>query len=431
VASFSYLERVTSLSKLSPQFALELELWIVDLITGKPVSHARRPDGKLVFANEAFVVWIEYLCERGELPSELCEREHFSTEMFSCVVELTTHRVTSKRDFWRKMHLLQEAALLVAAKMRVGLIGGGAHPLANGLQIPILPKPAYEVQVKRWGPLLLYSACTTGLHVHVDREEESDEKSRWVINVMRVFVPLFIALTEDTPFAEGGIAGPRDYRHTLFSAYGNPMTGVPEPMNASEFGSFRKTLIKADLMDENRLKLWAYMLAHPSYPTYEWRVISSPLSWEFTGHVTLLLAALVSKVASYYEGPTYIELPNGGSFDLASAAKTSRADLEIQVQQVLGKGLNTVLEKDFFTGKMGSLQTVSKSFHTLLAWLGADEAIVDALSLEDTLAFFHGILLKGTQVDQQMAFYEQNGGNEAAVRKLITDFLIPEMRKPF
>lgn len=415
---------------MSTEFAFELELWIVDLITRKPVSHAKKPDGKRAFANEAFVAWVVYLCKLGDLPLEVCTCEHFTTEMFGCVVELTTHKVSSAEEMWRKMRPLHTAAMMVAEKMGVGLIGGGTHPFANGLTLPILPKPAYQVQVKRWGPLLLYAAATTGLHVHVSREGlEDEERNRWVINIMRVFIPMLIAVSENTPFAHGAIAGPRDYRHTMFSAYGSPMTGFPEPMSAPQFETFRHALIGAGLMDTNRFKLWNYVLAHPFYPTFEVRSTSTPLSWEFAGHITVLLAALVTKIARA-DLQVQVELSNeAGVFDLGRAAEIPNWALEVQTQQILGQGLNTVLEEDFFTGQPNML--VKDSVRVLLAWLYEDADLRASFSLERTVRFFEAILRDGTQVDQQLRFYEENGCNDGAVRKLITDFLIPEMRKPF
>jgi carboxylate-amine ligase len=143
--------------------------------------------------------------------------DRFKPEVFACLVETTTG-ICPDAD----AVLAELADLRRAVAERAALIAAGMHPFARGEDQAIVPLPRYERMRTELGPLLS-TQLVCGLHVHVSLPDEA--------TALRAFegvvpwLPTLLALSANSPFAEGeatGLRSTRSERLLLMPTGGTP-----------------------------------------------------------------------------------------------------------------------------------------------------------------------------------------------------------------
>ena len=134
--------------------------------------------------------------------------EPFKAELFECLVELTTGVVEAGAVLGELERLRAEAAEL-AAPHGVRVHAAGTHALAVGAGQPIVPVERYERLAKTIGQPI-YRQLVCGLHVHVSIPDP-DACLRAFEGVVP-WLPVLLALSANSPFAEGADTGRRSER---------------------------------------------------------------------------------------------------------------------------------------------------------------------------------------------------------------------------
>ena len=130
-------------------------------------------------------------------------------EVFESLVELATPVVpdatAALADLARMRAKIAERA--TTAGLRV--YAAGAHPLASGNDQEIVPLPRYEQMAASLGDVLSRQ-LVCGLHVHVSvRDPDSALRA---FEAVVPWLPVLLALSANSPFAEGGDTGRRSER---------------------------------------------------------------------------------------------------------------------------------------------------------------------------------------------------------------------------
>ena len=149
------------------------------------------------------------------------ERSPFKPELFECLVELTTGVVEADGVLGELERLRAEAAALTAPH-GVRLLAAGTHALAAGAGQPIVPVERYERLAESIGPPI-YRQLVCGLHVHVSMPDP-DTCLRAFESVVP-WLPVLLALSANSPFAEGVGTGRRSERAARLSEL--PTGGTP------------------------------------------------------------------------------------------------------------------------------------------------------------------------------------------------------------
>jgi carboxylate-amine ligase len=169
---------------------------------------------------------------------------------------------------------------------RVGLLIGsaGTHPFSQPADQRIVDKPHYKRLVEAFG-LFAHQHTLFGLHVHVGIDDP--EKAIYVVNGVRRYVPVLIALSANSPFWKGENTGFMSTRAPVWRSF--PRVGVPPfYRNWEDYQQRVEGLIAAGVTD-SAAHLWYDVRPNTELGTVEIRSLDAQTAVE----ETLALAALV------------------------------------------------------------------------------------------------------------------------------------------
>lgn len=268
---------------------VEEELLLVDVRTGKPRSvasqviaaaadedhvpdhaHGDHPQGDP--AHEATEGRVE-----GELQRHMVETQSSPAGDLADVGEALRN--------WRRVvaHAAREAGAGVAALATapVGSVG------------LISATPRYQRMAERFGPTA-QEVLTCGCHVHVG--VESDEEGVAAIDRIRVWLPVILAISANSPFYDGRDTGYASYRSQLWMRW--PSAGPTDTFGTPEaYHTLVRSMVDCGVLLDDGMIYFDARLSR-AYPTVEIRVADVCVDPEDTLVVAALCRALVDTAAA-------------------------------------------------------------------------------------------------------------------------------------
>jgi len=191
-------------------------------------------------------------------------------------------------------------AELIRGRRAVGEAARVAGAAAVAVPTPVLPteeptftpKPRYRRIREEYGEMAR-QALVCGMHVHV--EVEDDTEAVRVMDGIRPWLPLLLALTVNSPYWEGRDTGFASWRSQVWGRW--PSSGPAEPFGTvDDYRSTMKRIIEwGAAADEGMLYLDARIAQ--SYPTVEIRIADVCTDVEDAVLVAVLARALVTTAA--------------------------------------------------------------------------------------------------------------------------------------
>jgi carboxylate-amine ligase len=135
--------------------------------------------------------------------------ERLKPELFACIVETTTPVCRNADEVFAELQRLRAEVRKRAHAVGATIVASGTHPLARGEGQPLVPLPRYERLRKELGPQLP-TQLVCGLHVHVAMPDE--ETALRAYEALMPWLPVLLALSANSPFAEGCVTGLRSDR---------------------------------------------------------------------------------------------------------------------------------------------------------------------------------------------------------------------------
>jgi glutamate---cysteine ligase / carboxylate-amine ligase len=255
---------------------VEEELLLVDPATGELASGAGH-------------VLHEHRTERGDAPARASR--DLEGELLRHMVETHTDASTDLAEIHRQLREARRTALTAAQGSGLALAAVGVPPLGSS-EPAVSADPRYERIVAEFGDLGRH-AGTLGMHVHVDIADD-DEGVR-VIDGLRPWLPIVVALSANSPYAVGRDTGYASWRHQVWSRW--PTAGTAEPFgSATEYRRVSESLIRTGAaLDPGMLYFDARLAA--DYPTVEVRVADTCTDLGDSLVVVALIRALVETLA--------------------------------------------------------------------------------------------------------------------------------------
>ncbi|HEY0373595.1 MAG TPA: glutamate--cysteine ligase [Amnibacterium sp.] len=267
-------------------FGVEEELLLVDGSSGRPVPVAPQ------------VLEADERAGRrggGALTAEMHQ------EMIEAVTRPTVDAV----------ELAQEAAgLRSAADIAARSAGARVAALAaSPLRAEPHPTPSrrYQTMMGAYGALPRHSlACA--LHVHVGIE--SGEEGVAVLDRIRPWLPLLVALTANSPFCQGEDTGHASWRTIAWNQW--PCAGPTDVFGSLQaYRAFEQRLLDSGVVLDAGMLYFAARLSRNN-PTLEVRVADVPLDVGVTATVAALVRAMVDTAAAEWRaGDAVPEVPTG------------------------------------------------------------------------------------------------------------------------
>jgi glutamate---cysteine ligase / carboxylate-amine ligase len=213
---------------------------------------------------------------------------HVAAETHACTLELFTgvHRTVAEACAQLLALRRELAEQLSPLGLRAAV--AGTHPMAASEETQVSGGARYQV-LERGLRDLARREPTFALHVHVG--VPLPELAIAAFDRIRAHLPLFLALSANSPFWRGRDSGMASFRTPLFQAF--PRAGIPR-----RFGSYEDyvesidTLLRADAFPEPTFIWWDVRL-QPRLGTLEVRVTDAQTT---VGEVAALAAFIQSLV---------------------------------------------------------------------------------------------------------------------------------------
>ena len=252
---------------------VEEELLLVDLSTGRPRSVAARVIDALADAQ----------------PEDVGPEGGVEGELQRYMVETQSSVRTDLRDV--------EGELAGGGRGRrgrqgVGGRGSGDRDGAGSGDGLITPKPRYLRMAEQFGPTV-QEVLTCGSHVHVG--VSSPEEGVAVVDRIRAWLPVVLALSANSPFSDGRDTGYASYRSQLWARW--PSAGPTDVFGTLEaYQAVVRSMVESGVLLDEGMVYFDARLSH-RYPTVEIRVADVCADLDDTLVVAGVCRALVETAA--------------------------------------------------------------------------------------------------------------------------------------
>jgi carboxylate-amine ligase len=135
--------------------------------------------------------------------------ESFKPELFECFAELTTPVVPDAEAALVELQRLRGELAGLVESQGILVHAAGSHALARAAGQPIVPVERYKRLAAALGPRI-YRQLVCGLHVHVS--VPAPETCLQAFEAVVPWLPTLLALSANSPFAEGKATGRRSER---------------------------------------------------------------------------------------------------------------------------------------------------------------------------------------------------------------------------
>ena len=207
---------------------------------------------------------------RGERVHDAAEPdlgEQVALELNLSQLEVGTAVCDTLADARDELVRLRTSVISAAADEDTAVVASGTHPFSEWLGQVTTPKPRYE-RLEDDYQQLAREQLICGCHVHVCIPDA--EEAIQILNSVRPWLSVLMALSANSPFWQGVDTGYSSYRGQLFGRW--PLCGTPAYMTSrAAFDRLVEELIAVGAMPEPSFLYWD---ARPSsrYRTLEFRV---------------------------------------------------------------------------------------------------------------------------------------------------------------
>jgi carboxylate-amine ligase len=216
--------------------------------------------------------------------------EGLEQELFLQQVETTSEPQADLGDLRRDIGAQRRLALESADDIGAALMAAGT-PVLAGDEPTTTPKDRYRTMIARFGEIGRQGlVCAT--HVHVDVTED---EVVGVIDDLRPWLPLLLAVSANSPYADGIDTGYASWRAQLWDGW--PSAGPVEPFGDLDGyrAAVRDLIASGAALDEGMIYFDARVAR--SFPTVEIRVADVCTEIDDTVLVAELARALVETAA--------------------------------------------------------------------------------------------------------------------------------------
>ena len=190
-----------------------------------------------------------------------------SSEISTSQLEVATPVCSTLDEVRSELIRLRCEAGEVAARQGCRILAMATHPFSSWEDQRLSPGERYLGLFERWGMLALQQLIT-GCHVHVAIDDP--DVTIAVLDRVRPWLPVLVAMTSSSPFWEGSDTGYASYRTMWFDRW--PTAGMPATLgDRAAFDALVADLVLAGAIDDATHLYWD---VRPSvrYPTLEFRV---------------------------------------------------------------------------------------------------------------------------------------------------------------
>ena len=217
--------------------------------------------------------------------------QHITGELISSEIEIISGRGNDLRDALARQRERRRALFSLAGARGAELGATGTHPWADYREQPVIDTPHYH-RVEDGLKYVAWRNNTFSLHVHVG-VNDIDRAVR-VCDRMRPLLPLLLAVSANSPFLDGRLAGLHSTRSQTFTR-SFPRCGVPYAFGGwAAFREYVDLLIRTNSIIEFT-QVWWSVRPHFSYGTVEVRICDAQCTAAESDALAGLIVACVAQ----------------------------------------------------------------------------------------------------------------------------------------
>jgi carboxylate-amine ligase len=337
---------------------------------------------------EYFLVSLSTCALASEPPRQMLEEcgaelgQQFSTEYQRSQVEVVTKVRTSASAARAELAHLRNTVAAIASRYGLAPIAASTHPFTPWSTQRHANKQRYNAiahDLRGVGRRMVIS----GMHVHVGIDD--DEQRIAVMNEMRGFLPLLLALSTSSPFWQGENTGLKSYRTAINDA--TPRKGIPERFASwSDYCTTIGTLVRSGVI-EDATKIWWDLRPSARFPTLELRITDICPLIDDALCITALFRCLCRCL--HRRNGEGRRLPN---------------DPLVLLNENRWRAQRYGLQHGFVDGRRAAIITSAALVDDLLTLIREDAEYLDCKAEVDHA---RTILARGTSADRQLALYRQ------------------------
>jgi glutamate---cysteine ligase / carboxylate-amine ligase len=217
--------------------------------------------------------------------------EHITGELISSEIEIISGRGSDLRDALTRQRGLRRDLFALAATHGAALGATGTHPWADYRQQPIIDTEHYR-RVEDGLKYVAWRNNTFSLHVHVG--VRGADRAVRVCDRLRPVLPLLLAISANSPFLDGRLAGLHSARSQIFTR-SFPRCGVPDAYGSWEaYRAYIDMLMRTASIIEYT-QVWWSVRPHFSFGTVEVRICDAQSSAAEAEALTSLIVGCVAQ----------------------------------------------------------------------------------------------------------------------------------------
>jgi carboxylate-amine ligase len=325
------------------------------------------------------------------------EREgQVKPELMQSVLEIATKPCETVREAGQELRDLRRMLAAIAEDRGLCVAASGTHPFARWEEQRIVDRPRYKELIDELG-FIARRELIFGTHVHV--AIDGPDRAIYVADGIRLFLPLLLALSANSPFWRGALTGMMSARTPVFRAF--PRAGIPPHYGTWETYSNRvEQMMRGGAIDDYSY-LWWDVRPHPNLGTVETRIFDQQTTLEHTIALAALTISLAHRMCALYDAEQPLgEFPS----ELIDDNKVRAALRGMEVTLI-----------DFFRAEQMPAEQMAQGLVEEVATDAAELGCSDELELLDAL-------LRGrTGAHRQLRHWERHGDLSILVQEMIAD----------
>jgi glutamate---cysteine ligase / carboxylate-amine ligase len=217
-------------------------------------------------------------------------------ELMQSVLEIATRPCQTVGEAGEELRALRRMLTGIAGERGLKVAASGTHPFARWEDQKIVERPRYEDLISELG-FIARRELIFGTHVHV--AVEGPDRAIYVADGIRLFLPLLLALSANSPFWRGELTGMMSSRTPVFRAF--PRAGIPPHYGTWETYSERvEQMMRGGAIDDYTY-LWWDVRPHPNLGTVETRIFDQQTTLEHTIALAALTISLAHRLCAAYD----------------------------------------------------------------------------------------------------------------------------------
>lgn len=275
-------------------------------------------------------------------------------------------------------------------KNELKLASAGTHPFSCWEDQHTYPSIHFQNMENEFREIAL-SALTFSLHIHIGIADR--ETALHVINGMRQYLPVILALSANSPFWRGRDTGYRSFRSVVYPRF--PRSGIPRYFTSyKQYGYYIDTLKKTSCI-KSPGEIWWDARIHPFYETIEIRICDAQTGMDETLAIAALVQALSYRI--YLDYMLGVKFPHiDRSLIEENRWRAGRWGLDCKIVD---------FEKKEETPCKEVVQRI----------LDYVSDVIDKLKCGRDLEYVREMLKRGTGADRQLEDYKKSGNMEDVV----------------